>query len=192
MIRTLVSLTVLSSGLMFPAAASVCRQGKLSDDLSERFTREIRPLLGVHCLGCHNSRKASGKFNLETLPTPEALARPANWKKVWERVRTHQMPPPERTPPTLAERQRLVAWIEEVFICATLEGQRDPGPLPPRRLNVREMMHSLRDLVVTNARPSVRTTSSRPQGWPHQFVSHDPAAGPSVRFRAADSPPGHQ
>jgi len=43
------------------------------------------------------------------------------WKKVWERVRTHQMPPPERAQPTFAERQRIVAWIEDTFIQATID-----------------------------------------------------------------------
>src|SRR5258708_4043697 len=45
---------------------------------------------------------------------------------------------------------------------AVLDGPRDPGPLPARRLNVRELMNTLRDLVVTNARPSVRKTSFAP------------------------------
>jgi mono/diheme cytochrome c family protein len=135
---------------------------RLPADLSDRFAREIRPLLSTHCVGCHNSKKASGKFNLETLQTPEAMVSPARWKKVWERVRSHQMPPPERPQPTFAERQRIVAWIEEVFVHATLHGQRDPGPLPTRRLNVREMMNTLRDLAVTNGRPAARKTSFEP------------------------------
>ena len=58
--------------------------------------------------------------------------------------------------------QRIVAWIEEVFVHATLDGQRDPGPLSARRLNVREMMNTLRDLAVTNAKPSVRKSSFEP------------------------------
>ncbi len=90
------------------------------------------------------------------------MAKPKMWKKVWDRVRTHQMPPPERSQPTFAERRRIQAWIEEVFVHATLDGKRDPGPMPPRRLNVREMMNTLRDLAVTNARPSVRKTSFAP------------------------------
>ena len=157
-------LLVFSLGIMIPAAGPVCAQNphKLPADLSKRFDAEVRPFLTTHCIGCHNAKKASGKFNLETIQTPEAMAKPVSWKKVWERVRTHQMPPPERAQPGLAERQRLVAWIEEVFVHATLDGQRDPGPLPPRRLNVREMMNTLRDLAVTNAKPSVRKTSFEP------------------------------
>src|SRR4051812_30640637 len=112
MFRTQVWLLAFSLGMLFPAAAPVCAQEmrKLPAELSKRFSSEIRPLLSTNCLGCHNAKKASGKFNLETIQTAEALARPGSWKKVWQRVRMHQMPPPERTQPTLDQRQRIITW----------------------------------------------------------------------------------
>src|SRR5207248_1586712 len=147
MIRIPLSVLIFSSGILFPTIEPVCAEekGKLPGDLADRFTRDISPLIKTHCLGCHNSKKASGKFNLEAIQTAEALARPLVGKKIWERVRTHQMPPPERKQPTFAERRRFIAWIEDAFMEATLDGQRDPGPLPARRLNVRETMNTLRD-----------------------------------------------
>lgn len=130
--------------------------------VSEQFDKSIRPLLSTYCAGCHGPKKASGKLNLEALQTPEAFARPVGWNKVWERLRTHQMPPAGHRQPTFAERQLILKWIEDVFAQATLDGQRDPGPLLPRRLTVREYMHTLRDLAVTNAKPAVRKTSFEP------------------------------
>jgi hypothetical protein len=153
---------VLAALALVPGPLRGQEPAALPADLSQRFKTEVSPILKVHCTPCHNADKARGKFNLATLQKPDALAKPASWKKVWQRVRTHQMPPPERKQPTFAERQKVIAWIEDVFVNATLEGERDPGPLPPRRLTVREMMHTLRDLAVTNARPFVRKTSFEP------------------------------
>jgi len=130
--------------------------------LTATYNGEIRPLLTKFCFTCHGAKQARGSLNLESLQAEATISQPRTWKKVWDRVRTHQMPPPERTQPSTAERQRLLAWMEQVFDLATLDGHRDPGPLPPRRLNVREYMNTLRDLAVTNARPSVRKTSFAP------------------------------
>ena len=151
-------------GMAFLRSGSLCAQeiDKTESKLSADYGRDIRPLLTKYCFSCHGSKKASAALNLESLQGQEILTKPKVWKKVWERVRTHQMPPPERAHPTFADRQRMVAWIEEVFVHATLDGQRDPGPLSARRLNVREMMNTLRDLAVTNAKPSVRKTSFEP------------------------------
>jgi hypothetical protein len=151
----------LSLGMAFLPSALVCAQDT-AKTLSADYSREIRPLLTKYCYSCHGSKKASAALNLESLQGQEILTKPKVWKKVWDRVRTHQMPPAGRPQPTFVERQRLTTWIEDVFVHATLDGQRDPGPLPARRLNVRELMNTLRDLAVTNAKPSVRKTSFEP------------------------------
>src|SRR5262249_38731949 len=57
--------------------------------------------------------------------------------------------------PGAKDRERLAVWIEGLFAQHTLDGKPDPGPLRPRRLNVRETRNALRDLAVmkNNARP---------------------------------------
>lgn len=151
---------LLAWGIIVPQARIACAQDAKS--LSSAFDREVRPLLATYCLGCHKAKDPAGKFNLEAVLTPEALTRSANWKQAWERVRSHQMPPPDRKQPSPEERRRITAWFEAVFSQPLPGGQRDPGPLVPRRLNVREQMNTLRDLVVTNARSSVRKSSFEP------------------------------
>ncbi|MFO0970093.1 MAG: DUF1592 domain-containing protein [Gemmataceae bacterium] len=128
-------------------------------DVATAYERDVRPLLAKRCFSCHGGAKARADLNLEGLKGKELTA-PKLWKKVWERVRTLQMPPAGQPQPTPAERRRLLDWIEGVFANATIDGKRDPGPLPPRRLNVREHMNTLRDLMVNNARPSTRKASS--------------------------------
>ncbi len=167
----------LSLGMMVPAMGSMCAQEKTevaTGALSASYGREIRPVLSKYCFSCHGAKKAQRALNLEALQDQEILARTKAWKKVWDRVRTHQMPPPDRPQPTAAERQRLVAWLEEAFSEYTLDGHPDPGPLLPRRLNVREHMNSFRDLaVVKGARlpRNVNYAKPRPNGTINTYHS---------------------
>ena len=103
-----------------------------------------------YCSGCHGESKPKAGLNLEALRGQE---KPTVWKGVWERVRSRQMPPPGQPQPTAEERSRLTSWVEDIFAGHRLVGHADPGPLRPRRLNVREYRNTLRDLVVTGGRP---------------------------------------
>jgi mono/diheme cytochrome c family protein len=115
-----------------------------SDD-ADAYARDVGPLLNKYCVGCHGEKKAKAKLNLQAWKGDE---KPQAWKEVWQRLRSRQMPPPDQPQPTAPERERLLAWIEGIFARHTLDGQPDPGPLRPRRLNVREHMNTLRDLAV--------------------------------------------
>ncbi len=145
------------ANLPLSLAAIVMLTGTVrAQDKSHADLDAIRPLLGRYCVSCHNSKKAKASLNLESQQTL------TTWKKVWDRLRSHSMPPSASTQPTLLERQRIIGSLEDVFVQAKWHGHPDPGPLPSRRLNVRETMNTLRDLAVTNARPAVRKTSFEP------------------------------
>src|SRR5439155_12353362 len=95
---------------------------------------------------CHGETRPKAGLNLEALRGQENAR---VWKRVWERVRSRHMPPPGRPQPTADERARLTSWIEDVFAQDKLDGHADPGPLRPRRLNVREYRNTLRDLLIS-------------------------------------------
>src|SRR5581483_1120565 len=110
--------------------------------------REMKPLLAKYCVGCHGENKPRAGLNLASLIGQTGTPDPARWKKVWERIKSRQMPPLDRPQPAAQERDSILARIEDVFAKHTLDGHPDPGPLRPRRLNVREYMNTLRDLVL--------------------------------------------
>jgi hypothetical protein len=127
----------------------------------------IRPLLAKYCLACHGDKKPRGGLNLASLPIDERPGTdPGKWKHVWDRVKARQMPPPDQPQPTEEERERLTSWIEGVFARHAPDGQPDPGPLRPRRLNVREYRNMLRDLAVFkgNALPRKVAYTAKPDG----------------------------
>jgi hypothetical protein len=157
-------LLTCSLALVLTAAGSVGAQEKpkTAETVTAAYGRDIRPLLAKYCFSCHGVKKAQAALNLEGLAAKDVLTRTAAWKHVWDRVHSHQMPPAGKPQPTFAERQRLVAWMEDVFCLYTLDGHPDPGPWTTRRLNVRETMHTFRDLAVTNAKPQPRKPSFTP------------------------------
>jgi mono/diheme cytochrome c family protein len=123
--------------------------------------RGIQPLLEKHCVSCHGSKKPRAQLDLTALagnPTDRAT-----WRKVWERIRSGQMPPPDQPQPTAQERERMTEGIEAVFAQQTLDGHADPGSLRPRRLNVREYRNTLRDLATTKGNALPRKVAYSPK-----------------------------
>jgi mono/diheme cytochrome c family protein len=121
--------------------------------------RAVRPLLAKYCFSCHGDKKATAKLNLESFTDPQNAAGRKLWQHVWERVTTQQMPPADRPQPTSQERDRLTSWIEAALAKHTLDGYPDPGPLRPRRLNVREHKNTFRDLAIFKGAAQRRNVS---------------------------------
>lgn len=122
-------------------------------DKSDHDTEEIRPLLAKYCFGCHGKAKPRGGLDLTT---PDALSKTALWHPVRERLRKGEMPPLGKPQPSEAERKLLIAFSDNVLSKHTLGGKPDPGPLHPRRLNVREQRNVFRDLAISKDRPQPR------------------------------------
>ena len=158
MIRKLLLLMGILAAI-FACTGRLPAQEKNEAVLATEYERVIRPLQAKYCFSCHGATKPKGGIDLASRKGTE---KPHAWKEVWERLRSRQMPPLGKPQPTAGERERMVAWIESVFAHETLDGQADPGPLRPRRLNAREYINTVRDLFVTGGKPSVRKTSFEP------------------------------
>ncbi len=135
------------------------------------YEQDIRPLLAKHCFSCHGGAKPKAGLNLEGLRNERRA-----WKKVYDILHAHEMPPPDKPQPTPAERERLTAWAESVFSRPLADGRKDPGPSVIRRLNRVEYNNSIFDLL-------------RVPRFPR--VPFDPGKGmpPSLRYRHGDYAP---
>lgn len=148
---------------IFPSIAAIvlCASSVRAQPLPRTtdYARDIKPILTRYCFPCHGEAKFKGGLNLASR---KGLEKPADWRETWARLRSRQMPPSDQPQPTPAEREKVTAWIEEVFSGHTLNGQPDPGQMQARRLNLREYRNTVRDLFVTGGKPSVRKTSFAP------------------------------
>ncbi|MEM7014438.1 MAG: c-type cytochrome domain-containing protein, partial [Verrucomicrobiota bacterium] len=96
---------------------------------SAEFEETIVPFLETHCFDCHDDLSMKGDLDLSRFFTEDdVMADRAIWASVYEKIESHQMPPPKRkSPPTDEERAALLSWIEEVAARPVL---RDPYQRP--------------------------------------------------------------
>jgi hypothetical protein len=112
------------------------------------YRREIRPLLKQYCLGCHSTEKHKGDLDLERFTSlGEILKHPRVWQDVVEKLSLGEMPPKEKPQPTLAERERLVTWVDNALDKVAKAHAGDPGPVVLRRLSNAEYTYTVRDLT---------------------------------------------
>jgi len=115
------------------------------------FGKDIRPLLETHCFDCHgDEEKPKGGANLERFKSDADVMRDRSvWASVFEKVESHQMPPPKReSQPTPAERERMLAWVADIAARPDPAlGARDPGKPVLRRLTRLEYNNTVRDLL---------------------------------------------
>lgn len=113
------------------------------------FDKDVLPLMEAHCFDCHDSADKKGGLDLTHFSNEGAVMKDrAIWRSVYEKVESHQMPPPKgKSLPTEEERRKLMAWIMEVASRPDPAlGAPDPGKPILRRLTRLEYNNSVRDL----------------------------------------------
>lgn len=110
---------------------------------------DFRAFLDAHCLECHDGDVKKGDLDLSIFTDEAAVMRNREvWRVVYEKVESHQMPPPkEKSQPSAAERRELMAWIMDIAARPDAElGVADPGNPVLRRLTRLEYNNTVRDL----------------------------------------------
>ena len=116
---------------------------------ASEFDVDIRPLLERHCFDCHDSYSKEGDLDLSRFTNEEAVMKDrAIWRTVYEKIESHQMPPPDQdSQPLAAQRQELMQWIMDIASRPDVAlGVRDPGKPVLRRLTRLEYNNTVRDL----------------------------------------------
>src|SRR4051812_47361839 len=120
------------------------------------FEKEIRPLLETYCFKCHGQSKAKGGVNLYAYQDLAAVNRdPKTWHTVMTQMRDRNMPPENKPQPTQVERDKLTAWLAQVFDkMDETQIARDPGRVVVHRLSRLEYNNTIRDLLGVDTKPA--------------------------------------
>jgi Protein of unknown function (DUF1592)/Protein of unknown function (DUF1588)/Protein of unknown function (DUF1587)/Protein of unknown function (DUF1585)/Protein of unknown function (DUF1595)/Ca-dependent carbohydrate-binding module xylan-binding/Planctomycete cytochrome C len=120
----------------------------------EDFKTTVAPFITRHCTPCHDSKLKTAGLNLEAHREAGAAVEARDvWHKVLDKLRTAQMPPPGRVPPSSEELKSVIQWIEE-FVGVSGSDPPDPGRVTARRLNRVEYNNTIRDLLALDFRPA--------------------------------------
>jgi hypothetical protein len=148
--RSLSPLPILASLAVALAMPGTVRAAAGAPD----FAKEVKPLLESYCYKCHANGKKKGGMTLDAHKTPEAaLQDHKTWESVLDTLRKGDMPPDDEKQPTLAERERIMEWIDKKVFAVDAKNP-DPGRVTIRRLNRAEYNNTIRDLVGVDFQPA--------------------------------------
>ncbi len=136
------------------SSAPVFGKSKRVESSKHDFERDIKPLLGKYCYGCHGDTKKKADLSLQAYDNLASILtnRPV-WERVLHNVQTREMPPENKPQPSGKERELITKWIEaEVFNCDC--DHPDPGRVTLHRLNRTEYNNTIRDLLGVDFHPA--------------------------------------
>ncbi|WP_254508062.1 DUF1592 domain-containing protein [Anatilimnocola floriformis] len=138
--------------LVLIACASLLRGQDLTPaQLRESFPAKIRPIVMRYCQECHSAKRMEAELDLTTFATLADLQKhPQTWQRVGEMLDSLQMPPPDATQPTEADRRVLQQWVRSFLTTEAAARAGDPGKVVLRRLSNAEYTYTLRDLLGVN------------------------------------------
>ncbi len=119
------------------------------------FAEEILPVLREFCIDCHGPDEQSAEIGLHRYADLDAIKKDRKtWEKVLRRVKFQAMPPGEAAQPSAAQREKLVAWLDDVLYAVDCNLPHDPGRVTIRRLNRHEYNNTIRDLMGVDFDPA--------------------------------------
>src|SRR5688572_17125338 len=103
---------VVGSGV---ATRTLNGQAQATQANAAEYQQNVLPVLSKSCMSCHNDRSKAGTLSLDPFKDPfTALAQPAIWQKIVEKVSAGAMPPPTAASLMPAERDALLNFARKV------------------------------------------------------------------------------
>lgn len=107
-----------------------------------------RAVFENYCLSCHNAEKQKGRVRLDDIPFRIADVPTAErWQKVLATLNAGQMPPEGEKQPSTEEKTALLAHLSKQMVVARKALADSGGAITLRRLNRREYVNTLRELL---------------------------------------------
>jgi len=115
---------------------------------AEATPASIATFLDGHCVACHNPESRSGGFDVSAiranLDDPRHVAQ---WVRVFDRVKSGEMPPAKRPRPVKADADKFLEAVAGGLNVGEQKRDALSGRAPLRRLNRTEYENTLRDLL---------------------------------------------
>jgi len=138
--------------------------GLLGATRAADFAKDIRPLIERHCLKCHGGDEVEAGVDFSRhRQMSDVLRDRTMWLDALEQIQTREMPPQKKSvpQPTDAERNQLMAWINESVVHTDWKKHADSGRVSLARLTKLEFRHAVRDVLGVDVQAGV-------------FLSNDP------------------
>jgi Protein of unknown function (DUF1592)/Protein of unknown function (DUF1588)/Protein of unknown function (DUF1585)/Protein of unknown function (DUF1587)/Protein of unknown function (DUF1595)/Planctomycete cytochrome C len=112
-----------------------------------RAADPIHAFLDAHCVTCHDGTQKKGGLDITKLPAATDPIAFATWVKVYDRVKSGEMPPKSiKTRPEKPATDAVIKGLESTLIAVERKRTESTGRSLVRRLNRTEYENTLRDL----------------------------------------------
>jgi mono/diheme cytochrome c family protein len=141
-----------------PAVGQVpaAKTGGAAPAKADEFAKRFKPFAEKYCNNCHNSNDSAGSVSLDAyLNESHARKDRKTFETVAEVLATGTMPPKKnKAQPTRAERDDIIAYVNDTLTKTDCTAARDPGRVTLRRLNKAEYNNTIRDLCGVDFQPA--------------------------------------
>src|SRR6266850_403963 len=151
-----VGLAGLALSVCLHARASAAQQTapRVAQSSPSNSAGAVRPVPGNrqvidrYCVTCHNQKLKTAGLMLDEADITRPAAAGEVWEKVFRKLHTSTMPPPNMPQPSIEERKALLSWLETSLDQAAA-AKPNPGRTDTlRRLNRTEYQNAIRDLLL--------------------------------------------
>lgn len=120
---------------------------------NSNFDEKIRPFFAQHCSKCHGADEQNGDRRFDTLAFPIADDNAlSEFQDVLDQLNLGEMPPEDEPQPTGEEKAAVIQWFTEVIAEQQAQRGRSGSETTLRRLNRREYLYTIGDLLNINVR----------------------------------------
>lgn len=122
--------------------------------------------LVANCFECHDSLTEEGGVNLEDLSLEiNSLESAATWQNILDTVNRKEMPPPDHEQPDEMEKGDFLRELSRTMVAARKSLSDRGGEITMRRLNRREYIRTMRDLLGVSVDPSLLPADEVTRGF---------------------------
>jgi hypothetical protein len=147
-IRSTFAFSLGTIGLLLPAAPATAA------DYEAVMPESQRSFFLAYCIACHNADKAEGKVRLDDIPFRISNVETADrWQKVLGALNSGDMPPEGETQPKPEEKLVFLEALSKQMVVARKALADTGGTITLRRLNRREYVNTMRDLLDVEVNP---------------------------------------
>lgn len=113
-----------------------------------------RAFLETHCVGCHNADDSNGGVRLDDIPLEiGSIAAAERWQKVLGELNSGNMPPDDAPQPPDADKASFLEVLSKQMVVARKALADAGGAITMRRLNRREYVNTIRELLDVDVHP---------------------------------------
>lgn len=133
--------------LLLPGSAA-CLAAPPAADQTHVYEQQVQPFLVKHCFSCHGPQDGKAGLRLHNLGVDFSAGDNAEiWKEVIDRINLGEMPPEDKPKPDAQEAFAVVQWVGRELKRAERQSRMAGGHVMLRRLNRREYLNTVRDLL---------------------------------------------